>query len=1285
MFHKLLLEQGVVARADMTFPWNADQIHRFIIGNSYPWDPNQLAGVPHVTDPAGLVPYALTLLALASFLPTTLAGVAWLIMWTFASGVSLYFLCHHLGSKNGPAFISALFYMSSTYIGNAILAGDRAAIMSYAIMPFGIFSLLRMLESDSKKYVVLTGSLSGLLITFTLTQAALFLVSMVAIGAIFTALHFRHHGTFRKTLLKLGEVFLLAFGLNGFWILPYLVNSVTTRTLNWYLPPLAYFIQLYSGSTNALYSLIGNSTGEYREVFFSYSAQSMYLIGLIILSLIAFASLLVKPRDWKILAFASLFAVDFVPANGVNPPTGQVFGWLFTNVPLFVLFDRPYFSSSIIALCLAVLLNYSVSTFVRLRITSLGRKGLSLLRYRIAVVITTGIKWAARKRLLFLYLVITLIVLQNSWPMFTGDFAGRISRFEFPQEYQALDNWLSSQGSGFRVLMLPPYTAGQWNWFPNYGDNIPSRYPPFNNPLVEYSPQPTVTLGWGVNYNKLSSFIINSIYLDRSINAAKLLGLLGVKYVVVSLDQLDVSQWSSRYAPYQNTSMVFHDILPHMTGLKPVWQMGSIHAFENDFYLPLFLNSSNYALVAGDFGVLESLIALDSFNISNLPFLFVDQLDHSNLQQLSRNASLILFQDNQWLDFLLSLTNGTVWIDPSTSTTKSPSYHSEWASSNIIYNFGWWDQPFYLEGPFRDPAPWSFADGQNVTSPVSFTVNKGGTYGIWARTYDGLITGPHEYPYNAQRMDLKIDGEMLASISNSTPVLGGFNWKHVGDISLKSGSHVLNLVNESGFDFLSKLALVPEGELEATRAAITQFLERSPISQAYLLDWARVSRDSIYDAIPFISYVSNRGWVVTGDPSNPPSPAITNWMTTFKRADSITLHLNVEKDRGYFLYVTGLTGNNKGVLNYSLDNGPATQLDWYENTTQNSWKTLLVGNYNLSQGVHTLVITNSGTANSSSRAGRDSLEGIYPDDQAALYAEPQAGVPIFVVDNESATGMAVSSLTDGLTTAFSVSVAKAGNYSVAVRLKALNKSPVTIEVDSSSQTFNSDGSGNYNNYLLGPYNLTEGSHQVRAVVQSATHMTLDQLTLVSQGQSRLAGLLDVLKSLSTAYDLPYKMVSPTDYELSPSDTFKGTGLITFLESFHSGWVAKGEGETVTPIVVDGFANGFFLKEQAGQKFDVVFTPSSYQLPGLGISILTIVASLLFLLLPQVKTFTRRLLNTQLRRSRGRCPTNPHSWNHSCRINGPILKRAVCGSFASEESRLSSNEAPFTEVQRGSRA
>ncbi len=1220
MYRVLLTQQGIVARADMTFPWNTAQIYSFIGENSYPWDPNQLGGIPHVADPGGLVPSALVLLLIAQFLPTTVSGVTWLITWAFAAGAFAYFACFHLSGNRLSSFLSATFYMSSTYIGNAVLGGDQAAIMSYAIMPLAVFFSIRAMETGRRKNTILSGLSFGLILTFTLTQAALFLLALVIICVTFALSHNGGRPILRQVAAKFLTISAVGLGLNGFWILPYVFNSVSSQSLNWYVPPLDYSLKLYSGSTNAYYTLVGASAGEYRDIFFSYSTQVFYLVSLTAIALVALTSLISRPRDWRILAVGAIFAVVFVPANGTNPPTGQVFSWLYRNVSFLVLFDRPYFSSSMIELCLAFLLNFAVVAFIQTPKThNISRPGTRLLRRTLTRFV--NIIGKPKRVQLLLFFVIGLIIIQSSWPMLSGDLDGRISRFQFPAQYQDLQNWLAAQQGQFRVLMLPPYTAGQWAWFPQSGNNLQTRYNPFNNPLVQYPSDPTLTLGWGINYNKLSAFVINSIYLNRTVNAAKLLGLLGVQYVVVSLDQLDISSWSLNYAPYQNTALVFHNIIPHLIGLTLTWQESSIYVFKNDYFLPLFLSSDNYAFAAADYTILDLLASSKSFDIRSLPLVFSEQLDRSNLAGLAKNASFMIIQNQRWLDLVLGMTAGTVWINPSSSTNQSPKYQTQWTSSNLVYNFGSWDQPFYLEGPFRDPIPWSIAAGKDVTSSVGFTVPIGGFYDVWARTYDGLITGPYSYPYEQQSVSFSIDSKLMQTLTNSTPVMGDFTWKHIGNITIGAGTHSLSLRNNDGFDFVSQVALVPVGGMEAALSDLSKLLNSTLITQAYTFDWSKVSRDSLYDGIPVTSYMSNHGWVVSGG-TQQPSEAITNWMTTFKQGDSISVPFSTGSTATHVLYMTGFSSMNKAILTYSVDNRSTTNIDWYANSTQDTWTTLTLGTYNLTEGQHILTITNEGRASPSSAAGKGSLEGTYPGDQAGLYVETQTGVPMYVPDNNSTSGMAVSSLTDNMTTHFNTFVTNAGAYTVDVRLRSAVQSTIQVSVDGFIRnSFNIFPSPSYTDYITQPIRLTEGSHDILIAVGSARGVVLDELTILSSSPGTSETLQDFLLKLAPARNISWQSTNPTQYEIVTAG-HSTTEFVTFLGSFSPQWQAKTQVGVVDPVLAYGFANGYIVSQQQAQSIRLRFLPGSYQLPGLGISLTVLVLSTLYLAAPKLRILSR---------------------------------------------------------------
>jgi len=632
-FYKLLFSSGIVATGDIVFPWRISQISDYVKAYIYSWNPYYHAGMPYVADPSGNLIFALSLTFLGILFPMSMAGTVWLIFWLFLAGVSMYYMTYKLIEKRAASLVAAIYYMLTPYFTDIARAGFRSHIMAYAIVPLSISLYMRSIRSRSYLTAIKAGVIFAILMSLALQPTILVFLSMIIYLLIYflpNIIHFRRNKEFKSDALKsFLLVIIIGFSLNMFWIIPYLYRLTVTGALHWYSDTIEGVIvssNLLGGFANVI---INDSPPYFRG--FVLRAQNwlttIHYIGAITLTFLVFIPLLFKQRKREVLFFSCLSVISLILAGGTIGPLGSSYLWLFLHIPGFIIFNRPLFFFNFISLSYAFLLGAFMSTILD-KLQSIKLIVFSIVYHNGSTADIIRLQPNKQRLKWIASFLIILLILSQSWPMLTGNFVGHIKTIDFPEEHKNVASWLKTENGDYRILLILPYDAGQFSWFPTEGDDVPSTalYPPFNNPIVEYPPKPIITLGWGLpTPNQLSLFAINAMYLNRSAYIGKILGLLGVKYIVISLDQLDVSGWSPLYSPWQNTTTLFNNILPHLKGLKQVWHEGKIYVYENEYALPHLFTSQGIGVVFGDMRTLLSLASIDNFDFQRIPLVFSSQ------------------------------------------------------------------------------------------------------------------------------------------------------------------------------------------------------------------------------------------------------------------------------------------------------------------------------------------------------------------------------------------------------------------------------------------------------------------------------------------------------------------------------------------------------------------------------------------------------------------------------------------------------------------------------------
>jgi hypothetical protein len=144
-----------------------------------------------------------------------------------------------------------------------------------------------------------------------------------------------------------------------------------------------------------------------------------------------------------------------------------------------------------------------------------------------------------------------------------------------------------------------------------------------------------------------------------------------------------------------------------------------------------------------------------------------------------------------------------------------------------------------------------------------------------------------------------------------------------------------------------------------------------------------------------------------------------------------------------------------------------------------------------------------------------------------------------------------------------------------------------------------------NQYEMGSIQLEKGYHDLA----------------INYGDSRTNYIIQIRsndleakleKESSSAQIIKYQRVDPTNYVAHINAT--GPFFLVFSESYSDGWKAYIDGEEVTEhIMVNGYANGWYINKTGEYAVDIVYEPQKIFLVGVLISVVLMIMSIIYLL------------------------------------------------------------------------
>ncbi len=552
-----------------------------------PWQENGLGGINLLLGLQTFQSFLIVVFSQWLGIPWNLVyKIGWFGLFLCLSGFSAWKLTRTVLQDRFQVWhgaLSGLIYLTNAYVLMLVSGGQMGVALAYAVAPLvltSFFKLIVFFVSQTKNFKFHPStSLRTRISNFKMiAEAGLALaiqvvfdpriayVTMIGVGlyVIASLLHCfivskeRLLRGFLLSVVAIGSVVAVAVLLNAFWLLPMvLVRGNPLENLGpAYTSADSLKFFSFADFSHALSLLHPN----WPENMFgkTYFLQPEFLV----LPILAFGLLLLisniknqketiqQYNNITIHFFALLALIGAFLAKGVNPPFGEVYRWLFSNVPGFVMFRDPTKFYILIAVAYSVLIPCVLNNFVE-RVTKLNKK---LILFPIAAFL--------------LYWIFTIR------PVFLGDISGTFVFHQIPSQYTELKNQLVGDKYFYRTLWIP---MQQRFAFASYLHPAVEAYSLFNS---TNSAQLAVIL----NQNKSQKFLEN----------------IGVRYLIIPDDSLgEIFLEDRKYS--EDLRDQFEEQMDNIKWLKKI-SAGGITVYETPSQKELFwltgAGTVNYTMIS---------------------------------------------------------------------------------------------------------------------------------------------------------------------------------------------------------------------------------------------------------------------------------------------------------------------------------------------------------------------------------------------------------------------------------------------------------------------------------------------------------------------------------------------------------------------------------------------------------------------------------------------------------------------------------------------------------------
>ena len=386
--------------------------------------------------------------------------------------------------------------------------------------------------------------------------------------------------------------------------------------------------------------------GDFIRHFLGYNNTWLIFLSFIPIIIIIISILgLRRNKDRNIVFFFLLIIIGLFFSKGSHSPLGNIYIFLFENLPGFWVFKSP---------------DYRFLPIVILAYSLLLGRGVEVIRAKMSNLKWTDLaKNTINKTFIFL---IVIIILLNSWPLLTGDVVKKGVRnqpgyeVEVPSYWFEMSDYINQFDENSRVFILPGnvfvWSFYQWEKYSYLGSNVPISI--INKPIVS-------DVYFGEMISNYTNEFINNIYLKIRTNdiskLSSLLSVLGVKYILQRNDfdwtySKFGEEWADRRGkdyPVKTTSPgMIKEILLNdkKISLKKTFGELDLYELSPDIILPHIYTTQNIIFSDDNIDSLTDILSLDNYTLRSVIY-FNKQEDNLNNEVLSSLNEYGSFKDNQ--------------------------------------------------------------------------------------------------------------------------------------------------------------------------------------------------------------------------------------------------------------------------------------------------------------------------------------------------------------------------------------------------------------------------------------------------------------------------------------------------------------------------------------------------------------------------------------------------------------------------------------------------------------
>lgn len=490
-----------------------------IAGSAWSWQHGNGLGINSVLYQAIQVDFGLPILLLAKIMK-----LPW--QWTERLGffypfliigvLSSYFLFKKILNTKGLWYIAPIVMILNTYILTVVAGGQIIIGIAYALSPYLLYLFISTINGAHNKKtpeyrnILLAGIVFGIEVLLDLRIAYVVAIAIFLYWMITVLFDFNLSKNSKALLKGVVLPFLIGFILNSFWVVQLIFNKSPLQQLGDAYSSVGSVVFLSFARLENSISLLHPNWPENLFGKVSFMRPEFLIIPILAFSSLLFLNNKTEKSERKyILFFAVIGVVGALLSKGAQEPFGNIYLFMFENVPGMEMFRDPTKFYLLTAVSFSILIPYALYHIIKML------KKVKYVEFIIPLVFV--VFWC-----------ITIL------PAITHQIGGSFKHTEIPSDYMKLERLLSGDPNFSRTFWLP-----QVQRFAYYSDTHPAMVGEDFLNIYSYKKQ----------VEKMSSKQFQSDLADMS-----------VKYVIVPIDsEGEVFLDDRRYSQKIHDQLI-HDI-----------------------------------------------------------------------------------------------------------------------------------------------------------------------------------------------------------------------------------------------------------------------------------------------------------------------------------------------------------------------------------------------------------------------------------------------------------------------------------------------------------------------------------------------------------------------------------------------------------------------------------------------------------------------------------------------------------------------------------------------------